>query len=190
MMVQTAGTEPGRQKRPGRRPLLVFFAVLGALVAAAIVAGVLPRIARQKVMLAASETRASRKPVVIVSAAHFVGGQEDIDLPGDLQAIVESPIFARADGYLKTRFVDIGDRLKKGQPMADLETPELDQQISQAGASLAQARSHREGTAGRPGAGARQPGPVAGDSRPLAEAAGEGRRVASGNGREGRPISK
>ncbi|MGO9255708.1 MAG: efflux RND transporter periplasmic adaptor subunit, partial [Bryobacteraceae bacterium] len=141
MMVQTAGTQPGRQRRPGRRPVLLFFAVLAVLVAAGIVGGILPRLARQKVMLAASETLAARRPVVIVSAARFAAGQEDIDLPGDLEAIVESPIFARADGYLKTRFVDIGDRLKKGQPMADLETPELDQQISQAHATLAQATS-------------------------------------------------
>jgi len=141
MMVQTAGTEPGRQKRPGRRPVVVFFAVLGALVAAGIVAGVLPRLARQKVLLAASETGAARRPRVMVSAAHFVEGQEAIDLPGDLQPIMESPIFARADGFLKTRLVDIGDRLKKGQPMAEIETPELDQQISQASATLAQARS-------------------------------------------------
>jgi RND family efflux transporter MFP subunit len=141
MMVQTAGTEPGRQKRPGRRPVLVFFAVLAVLVAAGIVGGILPRLTRQKVMLAASESLATRRPVVIVSAAHFAVGQDTIDLPGDLQAIVESPIFARADGYLKTRFVDIGDRLKKGQPMADIETPELDQQISQAHATLSQATS-------------------------------------------------
>jgi RND family efflux transporter MFP subunit len=141
MMVQTAGTQPGRQGRPGRRPVLVFFAVLALLVAAGIVVGLLPRLSRQKVMLAASETLAARRPVVIVSAARFAAGQEDIDLPGDLQAIVESPIFARADGYLKTRMVDIGDRVTKGQPMADLETPELDQQISQAHATLAQATS-------------------------------------------------
>ncbi len=141
MMVQTAGVQPGRQPRPRRRGVLVFFAVLAALVGTAIVAGLLPRLARQKVMLAASETLAARRPVVMVSSAHFAAGKEDIDLPGDLQSIIESPIFARADGYMKTRLVDIGDRVTKGQLMAELETPELDQQISQARASLAQANS-------------------------------------------------
>ena len=141
MMVQTAGTEPGRQGRPKRRPVLVFFAVLAALVGAAIVGGLLPRMARQKVMLAASESLATGRPVVIVSSAHYAVGKEDIDLPGDMQPIVESAIFARADGYLKTRLVDIGDRVKKGQPMAEIETPELDQQITQAHATLAQATS-------------------------------------------------
>src|SRR6202012_567070 len=84
---------------------------------------------------------AARKPVVIVSAAHFATGQESIDLPGDMQPIVESSIFARADGYLRTRLVDIGDRVKKGQPMAEIETPELDQQITQAHATVAQTTS-------------------------------------------------
>jgi RND family efflux transporter MFP subunit len=141
MMVQTAGAKPGKQRRPGRRPVLVFFAVLAVLVGAGIVAGLLPRLSRQKVMLAASESLATRRPVVIVSPARFATGQEAIDLPGDMQSIVESPIFARADGYLKTRLVDIGDRVTTGQTMAVLETPELDQQISQAHATLAQATS-------------------------------------------------
>ena len=141
MIAQTAGTQPGRQQRPRRRPVLVFFAVLAVLVAAGIVVGLLPRLARQKVMLAASETLASRRPVVMVSSAHYAAGQEDIDLPGDMQSIIESPIFARADGYMKTRLVDIGDRVTKGQLMAELETPELDQQITQARATLAQANS-------------------------------------------------
>ena len=141
MMVQTAGTQPARQRRPKRRPVLVFFAVLAVLVGAAIVGGLLPRLAKQKVMMAASESFATRRPVVIVSSAHYAAGKEDIDLPGDMQPIVESPIFARADGYLKTRLVDIGDRVKKGQAMGEIETPELDQQISQAHATLAQATS-------------------------------------------------
>ena len=55
--------------------------------------------------------------------------------------MIESPIFSRADGYLKSRLVDIGFHVKTGQPMAEIETPELDQQIAQARAALAQAQS-------------------------------------------------
>jgi len=110
-------------------------------VVAAIVAGVLPRLSRQRVLLAASDTVAQQKPVVIVSAARLAPSKDTIDLPGDLQAMVESPIFARADGYLKSRKVDIGDRVKAGQLMADIETPELDQQIAQARATLAQSQA-------------------------------------------------
>ena len=127
--------------RPRRGPLLVFFAVLAVLVAVAIAGGLLPRLAREKGLLAAAKEVTDRKPLVIATAAHLAGARDSIDLPGDLRAIVESPIFARADGYLKTRLVDFGDHLKSGQLMAEIETPELDQQILQAKASLAQAQS-------------------------------------------------
>jgi RND family efflux transporter MFP subunit len=127
--------------KPGMRPLLTFFAVLACVVVAAIVGGVLPRLSRQRVLLAASDTVTQQKPVVIVSPAHLAPSKDTIDLPGDLQAMVESPIFARADGYLKSRKVDIGDRVKAGQLMADIETPELDQQIAQARATLAQSQA-------------------------------------------------
>ena len=130
-----------KSTRTGRGPLLVFFAVLILLVAGVIAGGVLPRLSRQKGLLAAAREVTDRRPVVIATAAHLGGSKDTIDLPGDLQPIVESPIFARADGYLRTRKVDIGDRVKTGQLMAEIETPELDQQILQARASLAQAQS-------------------------------------------------
>jgi RND family efflux transporter MFP subunit len=123
------------------RPLLTFFAVLACVVAAAIIAGLLPRLSRQKGLLAASETLKELRPVVIASAARLAPAKDSIDLPGDLQAMVESPIFARADGYLKSRKVDIGDRVKAGQLMAEIETPELDQQIAQSRATLAQSQA-------------------------------------------------
>ena len=129
------------QRAPGRRPVLVFFGILGLLVVCAIAGGLLPRLSRQKGLLAAAAQTQAERPVVLVSPAHFGAAQDTIDLPGDLQSIIESPIFARADGYLKTRYVDIGDRVHTGQLMADLETPELDQQINQARATLAQSQA-------------------------------------------------
>ncbi len=132
---------PPASRKPGMRPLLTFFAVLACAVAAAIAGGLLPRLSRQKVLLAASDSAKQQKPVVIASPARLGPSKDSIDLPGDLQAMVESPIFARADGYLKTRNVDIGDRVKAGQLMAEIETPELDQQIAQARATLAQSQA-------------------------------------------------
>ena len=138
-MISHAATQTA--KRRGRRPVIAFLAVLALIVAVAIMAGVLPRLSRQKGLMAAATSLRTQKPVVIASAARLASSKDTIDLPGDLQAIVESPIFARADGYLKTRSVDIGDHVKTGQPMAELETPELDQQIVQAHATLAQAQA-------------------------------------------------
>jgi RND family efflux transporter MFP subunit len=61
-----------------------------------------------------------------------------------LQAVTEAPILARADGYLKRRLVDLGDKVKAGQPLAEIEAPELDQQILQAEAAVAQAQASLE----------------------------------------------
>ncbi len=97
--------------------------------------------ASERLLAAAAEIVKEQKPVVIASPAHLAPSKDSIDLPGDLQAMVESPIFARADGYLKSRKVDIGDRVKTGQLMAEIETPELDQQIDQARATLAQSQA-------------------------------------------------
>lgn len=137
--------EIGHSARRGhtarRGPLIAFFAVLALLVLAAVTGGLIPRLARQKDLLAAAKAVTDRKPVVIATAARFAPAKDSIDLPGDLQSIVESPIFARADGYLQQRLVDIGDHVTSGQLMAVIETPELDQQIQQAKAALAQAQS-------------------------------------------------
>ena len=71
-------------------------------------------------------------------------GENDIQLPGTMQAITEAPILARADGYLKRRLVDIGDRVVAGQVLAEIDAPELDQQIKQVEASVAQAEAASE----------------------------------------------
>ncbi len=56
-------------------------------------------------------------------------------LPGDIQAVTEAPLLARASGYIVKRYADIGDRVKQGQLLAEINAPELDQQVSQAKAS-------------------------------------------------------
>jgi len=140
-MITRESTSAERQKKPGRGPLLIFFAVLGVIVGAAIVGGVMPRLSRQKGLAAAAENVVERKPVVLVTAAHYGASADTVDLPADLVAMIESPIFARADGYLKARLVDYGWHVKAGQPMAELDTPELDQQISQARATLQQSQA-------------------------------------------------
>jgi RND family efflux transporter MFP subunit len=65
----------------------------------------------------------------------------ELELPGNIQAITEAPLLARADGYLQRRMADIGDRVRSGQPLAEIEAPELDDQVHQAKANLQQARA-------------------------------------------------
>ena len=64
-----------------------------------------------------------------------------LKLPGTMQALTEAPILARADGYLKRRLADIGDRVTAGQVLAEIDAPELDQQIHQAEAAIEQAQA-------------------------------------------------
>jgi RND family efflux transporter MFP subunit len=141
MTAQQPGLEPVKAPRAGVRPILVFFVVLGAVVGAAVVAGLLPRLNRQKGLLAAAQEFAERKPVVIVSPAHLAASKDTVDLPADLVAMIETPIFSRVDGYLKTKAVDLGWHVTAGQLMAEIETPELDQQIGQARATVEQTRA-------------------------------------------------
>ncbi|HKW64912.1 MAG TPA: efflux RND transporter periplasmic adaptor subunit [Candidatus Acidoferrum sp.] len=71
-------------------------------------------------------------------------GEEDLVLPGTVEAFVEAPIYARTNGYLQKWYHDIGSRVQKGDLLADIDTPEVDQQLFQARADLAtaQANSH------------------------------------------------
>jgi len=130
-----------RVRKTRVRPLLTFFAILALAVMAAIAAGLLPRLRREKALDAALEKVENDKPIVNVATARQAPANSALELPADLQAEIETPIFARADGYLVKRYVDIGDLVKAGQVMAEIETPELDQQIDQAQATLANARS-------------------------------------------------
>ena len=67
---------------------------------------------------------------------------EKLGLPGTVQAYIESPIYARTSGYLKSWYTDIGSTVRKGQLLAEIDTPEVDQQLAQAVADLATARAN------------------------------------------------
>jgi RND family efflux transporter MFP subunit len=81
-------------------------------------------------------------PTVVTVKPNRTDTGEDLVLPGTVQAFVEAPIYARTNGYLKVWYTDIGSAVKKGQLMAEIETPEVDQQLAQAVADLATARAN------------------------------------------------
>jgi RND family efflux transporter MFP subunit len=135
-------SEPVRRAPRKRvRPLLTFLLVVGLIVISAVIAGVLPRLRRGQALQAAVDIGREQKPIVNVTAVRRAAANTPLELPGDLQAIVESPIFARVDGYLSKRNVDIGDHVKAGQILAEIETPELEQQIQQMQATLSNSQS-------------------------------------------------
>ena len=67
---------------------------------------------------------------------------QDLSLPGNIQAFVETPIYARTNGYLKKWYVDIGGKVKAGDLLASIDTPEVDQQLAQAEAAQLQAQAN------------------------------------------------
>ena len=119
--------------------LLALAAILGA--AAAVYAfGYLPRVRTTKQLDAAAAARSLTPPLVNSATVKRAPASIELLLPGNITPITEAYIFARAAGYLKQRYVDIGDRVSTGQKLADIEAPDLDLQVSQSRAALAQAQ--------------------------------------------------
>ena len=116
------------------------FALIAAVVILiGLVIGLLPRwLARHAL---ARETQ--ELAVTSVAVVSPTPGKTDLSVPltAEVQAFVEAPIYARASGYLKRWLVDIGDRVKAGQLLAEIDTPELNQQLEQARAEVAQAEA-------------------------------------------------
>ena len=88
------------------------------------------------------ETAQAAVPTVITVSPNRTSLGEELVLPGAVQAFIEAPIYARTSGYLKDWRTDIGTQVAKGQLLGEIETPEVDQQLSQAEADLATARAN------------------------------------------------
>jgi multidrug efflux pump subunit AcrA (membrane-fusion protein) len=99
----------------------------------------LPRERTTKQLDAAAAVRRITPPLVNAAVVKRAASSTELMLPGNITPITEAYIYARAAGYLKRRYVDIGDRVQAGQKLADIEAPDLDQQVSQSRAALAQA---------------------------------------------------
>jgi RND family efflux transporter MFP subunit len=114
----------------------------GAVFAALFVVGVVPRLVLRHRLLTDADAVRSQLPLVSTTNPRRAPEVFEIPLPGSMEAILETGIWARTDGYLKARYVDIGDRVIEGQRLADIETPEVDQQLQQAIATLDQNKAN------------------------------------------------
>ena len=121
----------------GRAKMLVGVALLILLVA-----GLVTFLTRKSETNAlAKETDAAAIPTVAVVQPTAETGDNELVLPGNLQAYIESPIFARTNGYLLRWYKDMGSKVEKGERLASIDTPEVDQELSQARASREQIRA-------------------------------------------------
>jgi RND family efflux transporter MFP subunit len=130
--------------RPGRTTIAAMLLGVVVLFVIAFLAGYLPLKLREGTLRAEADAREKSVPRVSVMRVERGSNQNAIRLPGSMQAMTEAPILARTDGYLKRRLADIGDRVRTGQVVAEIDVPELDQQIHQAEAAIEQAEASLE----------------------------------------------
>jgi membrane fusion protein (multidrug efflux system) len=129
---------PQAKVTPGLRRAGLIMAVIVVGVAAA---GIAVRIHHARALEEEVEDRHVMVKVIYPEAGP---GREGLVLPGDVRADIDAPIYARVSGYLKDWRTDIGARVKKGQLLGEIETPELDQQTERARADVAVAQSNWE----------------------------------------------
>jgi RND family efflux transporter MFP subunit len=141
--LQTMRPSPdGFRSRPGvrRRTAILVAAAALALLALVIYSGIHSRAVAEARL--EQRTQEAAIPTVAVVFPREGAPTQEIVLPGNTQAFSDSPIYARTSGYLKRWYFDIGAHIQKGQLLAEIETPEVDQQLLQARADLDTAQAN------------------------------------------------
>src|SRR5258706_3427480 len=141
--LQTMQPSPdGFRSGPGarRRPATFAAAAALALLALVIYSGIHSRAMAEARL--AQRTQEAAIPTVDIVFPREGAPTQEIVLPGNTQAFSDSPIYARTSGYLKRWYFDIGAHVQKGQLLAEIETPEVDQQLQQARADLDTAQAN------------------------------------------------
>jgi RND family efflux transporter MFP subunit len=135
---------PQIRNNAGMGKLVILIVVVGIILAVLLVVGILPRIGRKQELDKMHEETTGAVPVVRTIVADPAKESESIVLPANIGAIQYTTIYARVDGYLKSRLVDIGDHVKNGQLLAVIDTPTIDQQLEQGRADLMRAKATLE----------------------------------------------
>ena len=128
-------------RRPARWRMLGLGGLAAVGLATALTAGTLPRLRLQQEVNAAAEEASAAPPRVTVATARPREVKAERVLPGTTLPLLEASLYARATGYIKSRLVDIGDRVQQGQLLAVIDAPDIDDQLAQAKANLEQARA-------------------------------------------------
>ncbi len=122
------------------RGLWIAIAVIALVLVAVVVFGILSRAAAEHTL----QQHTEETSILTVAVTHPIAARltPEIALPGNTQAFTDTPIYSRTNGYLKRWYFDIGARVRKGQLMAQIETPEVDQQLQVAEANLKSAQAN------------------------------------------------
>jgi len=141
--INLAPAEPKRW-HPSNHTIWAIALVIAVLIVVAFLGGYIPRQKRTTLINSESAEQQQTLPrAKVVRLARALQASE-LQLPGSIQAITEAPILARADGYIKRRMADIGDRVQAGQAVVEIDAPELDEQVRQATAALGQSQAALE----------------------------------------------
>lgn len=132
-------TETTTETKTQRKPSYLLLLVIGVLLIAGAAVALVVRLGERRAL--AKETEILAVPSVTVIQPTPEPAQEELVLPSSLEAYTESPIYARTNGYLAKWYKDIGSHVQKGELLADIETPEIDQELMQARAARNQADS-------------------------------------------------
>jgi multidrug efflux pump subunit AcrA (membrane-fusion protein) len=124
-----------------RRKLIVGSLIVLVFFSSLLTLGITAHVKRLRKIDNASNAVKQAVPVVQVITAQQSHANSDLVLPGNIEAIQVTTINARTSGYLKQWYVDLGDRVRVGQKLADIDTPEVDQALQQAQSDLLQARA-------------------------------------------------
>ncbi len=130
--------DQGRRKHRGYLVAII----LGVVFLAAAIIGIMSRFSERRAL--ADETEQLAIATVSIVHPKAESPQEELVLPSTLQAYTESPIYARTNGYLKKWYHDIGSTVRQGELLADIETPEIDQELLQARAARDQSTAQLE----------------------------------------------
>src|SRR6478672_10520843 len=140
------GREPATDARvvPQTRTRTITFVGIGVLCLFLILlaVGVVPRVRNNRELTVAAQKALNTVPQVYVIRPE-PASEADLALAATTQAIQDAIIYARTSGYIRKRYVDIGDQVKAGQLLAEIESPEIDQQLRQAKADLQQAQKNQ-----------------------------------------------
>jgi RND family efflux transporter MFP subunit len=135
-MMQTNQTEPGHTNRTPYFGAAAFFVVLLAIGFVAL----LPKL-RHRDELRVEAQAASGPPIVVATRLKSGGPDGQVEIAASVQAFDQTPIYARTSGFIKARYVDIGDRVKEGQLLAVIDDPQTAQSLMQAKATVAQQKA-------------------------------------------------
>ena len=131
-------TDAAVKKRPRKTWLVLTIALI--VVATLLVSGIYSRVKARNALN--EETARAALPSVSVVSPKQSAPAEEIILPGNVEPYISSPIYSRTNGYLKKWYVDIGGRVKQGQLLAVIDTPEVDQQLQQSLSNLNTAKAN------------------------------------------------